>query len=373
MRLRAFTWFIFTALLLQGCLAVDEGFYQGLEPGSTDVTFYEDCRSLPSDVIALAGETRDIRIDTTSAVNNLSSMCSSTGGNDLFIALDVTAGEYWHFHLTTDNEFSSSADLNPALYLLTDACDDRNCEYFSNRCAGTGDEHFAFVASTTGRYYLGIDDANAGGGHYKLQALRPVCGNGTRDHGESCDDGSHCADGTPCTTDDPSVCAGIGDGQCAPRSDDGCDRDCRQELSASGGSERDPNDNLVEANVLRTDLPEQNPFVINGDVGGPSDCYPDVFAVFVEQGERVDVSVLESYSAGTKIGVPCNGLTTYAPLSITLRSNDPNDTPVPMEIDGCPFVSTGPLDAGESFITVDADPGLATPAPYIVKVEVIAP
>jgi hypothetical protein len=365
---------IIAGLLLPGCLAVDDGFYQGLAPGETDVPLSEECGD--TSAVALADETRDIHIDTTQAVNNSTSTCSSssTVGNDLFIAFDVTEGEYWHFHLATDNDFPTSANLNPSLYLLTDACDPRNCDFFSNRCTGTGDEHFAFVASETGRYYLGIDDVNTGGGHYLLQALRPTCGNGTKEHGESCDDGSHCEDGTACTTDDPSVCAGIGDEQCTPRSHDGCDRDCRQELSSSGGSEGDPNDNLVEANVLRTDL--QNPFVVNGAVGGPSDCYPDVFAIFVEENQRINVTVLQSYSAGTMVEVPCTNLTS-APLSFVLTSSDPNDAVhryvSSEDVDGCPSLSTGSLDAGEYFITLDADAGLATPAPYFLKFEVVGP
>jgi hypothetical protein len=326
----------------------------------------------------LAEQTRDIHIDTTDAANNTTSTCSSssTVGNDLFIAFDVTEGEYWHFHLAADFDYPSSAELNPSLYLLTNACDPRNCEFFSNRCTGTGDEHFAFVASTTGRYYLGIDDNTLGGGHYVLQALRPTCGDGTKEHGESCDDGMHCEDGTQCTATDASVCEGIGDGQCAPRSHDGCDRDCRQELSSSGGGEADPNDNLVEANVLRTDLPGMNPFVVNGAVGGPSDCYPDVFAVFVEEGQRVNVSVLQSYSAGTMVEVPCTDLTS-APVSFKFTSNDPDDsssTYVSSEdADGCPSLSTGALDAGEYFITLDADAGLASPASYFLKVEIVGP
>jgi hypothetical protein len=373
MRLRAFLWSLSAVLLFPGCLAVDDGFYQGLEPGDSDVQLAEACGD--ESAVALADQTRDIHIDTTQAVNNLNSMCSSTPGNDLFIAFDVTEGEYWHFHLSTDNDFPSSAGLNPALYLLTEEpCDDRNCDYFSNRCAGTGDEHFAFVASTTGRYYLGIDDVNPGGGHYLLQALRPTCGNGTKEHGESCDDGSHCADGTtPCTTGDPSVCQDIGDGQCAPRSHDGCDRDCRQELPSSGGFEAESNDNLVEANVLRTDLPGQSTFIVNGAVGGPSDCYPDVFAVFLQQGQELRVTALESYTGGVE--VPCTNLTS-APVSFLLTSNDPDDSEhrrVSTEIAGCPVLTSGAFDAGEYFITVDADAGLAEPAPYVLKFEVVGP
>lgn len=56
----------------------------------------------------------------------------------------------------------------------------------------------------------------------------PICGDGWLVTGEACDDGVQCEDGTPCT-DDPDVCAGIGDESCQTRSGDGCTADCEQE------------------------------------------------------------------------------------------------------------------------------------------------
>ena len=54
--------------------------------------------------------------------------------------------------------------------------------------------------------------------------------------GETCDDGKQCTDGTPCGygTIPASVCAGIGDGSCLPRSGDGCDQSCGRTPSCIG-------------------------------------------------------------------------------------------------------------------------------------------
>ncbi|MCP4448146.1 MAG: hypothetical protein GY811_22835 [Myxococcales bacterium] len=66
-------------------------------------------------------------------------------------------------------------------------------------------------------------------------ASQEICGDGEFDFGETCDNGSHCDDvaigapagtaGTTCAQGS-TTCDGLGDGLCAPRSDDGCSADC---------------------------------------------------------------------------------------------------------------------------------------------------
>lgn len=67
-----------------------------------------------------------------------------------------------------------------------------------------------------------------------------ICGDGFVDAAadEDCDDGSQCTDGTDCTTD-PLICAGIGDGTCAPRGGDCCSATCEYEASGSACDDRD--------------------------------------------------------------------------------------------------------------------------------------
>ncbi len=60
-----------------------------------------------------------------------------------------------------------------------------------------------------------------------------LCGDGTitDQEPEQCDDGSFCDDlTTPCSPTAPSVCIGIGNDLCAPRSDDGCSATCQVEM-----------------------------------------------------------------------------------------------------------------------------------------------
>jgi cysteine-rich repeat protein len=56
----------------------------------------------------------------------------------------------------------------------------------------------------------------------------PVCGNGTKEFAEQCDDGKSCKNGTSCTTScfDGSLCV--------PRSGDGCSANCTVEVCGNG-------------------------------------------------------------------------------------------------------------------------------------------
>ncbi|HEY8429394.1 MAG TPA: hypothetical protein VIL20_13505 [Sandaracinaceae bacterium] len=289
---------------------------------------FDDRCGAPNPRMVLRGTTRDIMIDTTEGYgsDNGSSCGLATPGNDVFIAVDVVEGEYWHFHLSARTPGS-----DPMLYLTqATQCDSRSCQYVSAMCTGeTGEEHFAFVADHDGRWYIGIDDSTPGGGRYVLQAYRPVCGDGVEEHGEACDDGDR---------DDR----------------DGCDRHCRYELSEARTIEREPNDNAIEANALI--MPASNVLEITGNIGGGTCLYHDVFAVTVpDQGDLLVESLDPNGSS------PCvDGSTT--PFEMLLEDargqrvvsseTDPN---------GCTILRARDRAGGEYFVHVYVDdPSIVT-------------
>lgn len=214
----------------------------------------------------LITETSVFRVDTRELAPENTVTCASSAGNDGFFAIEVEAGEYWHFHL--HDESPVSAGRKPVLYLMEAGCDPRRCVQLSNQCKDGGDEHFAFIPDSSGTWYLGIDDETEGGGEYTLQAIRPQCGNGTAEHGESCD-------GQP-----------------------GCDSRCRWVLDSDRTQEQIPNDNITEANVI--DIPPAGGALeISGDIGGAAACeYPDMFAIVIpDGGARLEVEIRQDESA----------------------------------------------------------------------------
>ena len=123
-------------------------------------------------------------------------------------------------------------------------CDDGN-DINSDGCsAGCQNEGSTLGGSVCGNSDLGdgedCDDGNRRSGdgcspECLREGSRPgplgVCGNGTAetDLGEDCDDGRMCANAAACVSN--IDCAGIGDGQCRPRSGDGCSQICLNEGS----------------------------------------------------------------------------------------------------------------------------------------------
>lgn len=262
----------------------------------------------------------DIIVDTRGLSNQTTVPCAPSAGNDAFFALDVVAGEVWHFHLTS----AGAEARNPVLYLLSDDCDDRACIQNSDSCAGTGDEHFAFVAPSTGRWYLGIDSAEAGGGVFQLDAFRPVCGDGMQEHGETCD------------SDEPSACGGAG---CV---------NCRCRVSPSSPGEKFPNDNLYEANQI--DLEGTDSITITGGLAGPGSCdestYPDVYTILINDQEDLSVS-LNNFS-----GTDCaSGDDVPVQLSL-LTSSGSLARPQQSDGNGCAIIDAADLPSGRYFIHV---------------------
>ena len=296
-----------------------------------------------------------VQIDTRQAANSTDNSCGrGTPGNDLFFAVDVTAGDYWHFHLRAlpDPDNGNMIDRDPILYLFSSGpegndgsrtCGDRSCEFYADRCESSSDEHFAFVASQDGRWYVGVDDHNEGGGLYELTAFHPNCRDGNVEHGEACDDGNDV-------------------------SNDSCDNACRKVIANDGATESLPNDNIVEANVLSFD--SEDILRIRGAVGGQTNCYPDVYAVNVPEGGQLRVEALASFAGGSEVA--CDG-STNAPFEITLTDrNGGNEVSGGVDLNGCPILGpTAALAAGEYIITVDEAQDLEEQVAYWMRFELL--
>ena len=267
-----------------------------------------------------------ILVDTTTSTNQTSVPCAPSDGNDAFFGLDVVAGEVWHFHLSVA---PGSEAKNPVLYLLSEDCDDRACIQNSDACLGTGDEHFAFVAPSSGRWYLGIDSAEPGGGVFQLDAYRPVCGDGTKEHGETCD------------SDEPSACGGAG---CV---------NCRCRVSPTSPGEKFPNDNLYEANQI--ELEGTDSLTITGGLAGPGSCeqssYPDVYTILIDDQEDLSVS-LNDFS-----GTACSSGDDLPIQLSLLTSSGTQARPPASDGNGCAIIDAADLPSGRYFIHVaDARP-----------------
>lgn len=341
---------------LSACTVVDRGALNRVEErqgSDMGVVVGSDTCNPNTPVIAAVGGTERFVIDTTGRTNSVSTNnCRGGGitpGNDTFLAIDVAEGEYWHFHLQRDSSFTDNTDRNPVVYALPaqgDGCNTQFCDQFADRCSTGSDEHFAFVATSTGRWYIGVDDQNPGGGHYILDAIRPVCGDGMSEHGEACDDGN------------------------ASNGDD-CDNLCRKVLR--GGSELIqegiPNDNETEANVLDFDV--TGVLRVRGTVGGPIDCYPDVYAITVPQDGRIRVQQIQSFSGQTE--TECSP-GTDSPFTITRASRAGGNTqPGGEDANGCILLESANLDAGEYLITIDTDVALDAAQAYTMRFELLPP
>ena len=362
---RTFCLTLLLATALSGCVIVDSALFENLPPAGTDMGVDSSVDLGPRDlgppdlaldggppgIVAadvcgdpmtpvLAGTTRMLKVDTTTATGaSLTPSCGSSmaRGLDRFFAIDVAAGEYWHFHLAADPMFEpSEMTRNPVVYVLASdgagGCNERPATcgpVYADSCMGRFDEHFAFVAPAPGRYYVGVDDASAGGGHYELNAFRPVCGNGMQEHGESCDD----RDAGTCTLS--------------------CRKIVGETAAGPFPAEAEFNDNPVEANEMS--FFGTTNVQISGDVGGGLDCYPDVFQI-----RAMAANTHITVDALTMTGAACASASS-ALYSLELRDaagtvrGVATDDPM-----GCPHIEAPMLAAGVYFLTIRADDLIAT-------------
>ncbi len=280
-------------------------------------------------------------VDTTALVNRVSQCGSASApGNDGFIAIEVTAGDQWHFHVIPDPATPGQV-RDPFLYLVLpsgSSCDTRACQHFSNSCAGTGDEHFAFIAPEDGIWYLGIDDAMAGGGVYQIEAIRLQCGDGDKAHGEACD-----GSGT-------------------------CNSSCQEILSESRPNEVEANDNAIEANFV--EIPASNSVTLSGTIGGDSCTYPDVYNFRIgAEGSSLSVDILNTD------GSVCDS-SSLTPFDLVLR-NAAGEVVGGMTTDavtGCAQVRQTGLSAAAHFLSLEhATPIRDRVVPYRVRITVTPP
>ena len=334
------------SVALGGCFVVSREHLDNLESGDSGMdtsnpgdTSMEDTGEVfalndrcgqPTPLLRVSTEGQ-IKVDTRMLANRISD-CNGrpAPGNDGFVAIDVTAGERWHFHVVPDPTVSGQ-DRDPFLYLLPQSCFAAACVNFSNTCTGAGDEHFAFEALNTETVYLGIDDVNPGGGQYEINAIRLDCGDGVSAHGESCDGDANCMN-------------------------------CRKVLSGATPNEAPPNDNTIEANMIT--FPASNMLTLTGSIGDDGSCtYPDVFQfTVVNAGSDLNVDFLKSDGFACDSG-------TLTPFRLVLRQLD--GTIVAMGMDsaaGCEQLIVPDLPAATYFLSIEL-PTAITSTSYRMRMQ----
>lgn len=271
-----------------------------------------------------------------------SSSCGieSQPGIDGFFAADFAAGDRVHFMAVP-----TSDEQDVSVYYLREACDPGACAKALDKCGAGATEHSNFIIEEGGRYILGVDVDAPEPAPFKLMAVMPRCGDGTRKHGENCDDGNL-------------------------RAGDGCDSKCRTEILGASGSENERNDDVLEANVLVIDSGFGTK-EIAGEIGGG--CDVDRFAVDVPDGATVNATVFDS------AGQPCND---GAP-DINMRLMEGTERGETLGTGGtggtgaaCPSIDEGDAFAtavgeGEYHIVLQA-PSSAEQFEYTLEVEVTA-
>lgn len=313
-----------TALLaLPGCFDnFDPVLYAGHDAEMTDtgaadagtaLIFGDFCTTLATSVVP-TGE-NVFTVDTTTATDNMRELASCVGattpGNDVFLAIEAGPHERWHFHVRQ----GASVDVDPVLYLL-DACNERNCDSDRaiNACGAGANEHLSIVAPASGgTYYLGIDSVSAGGFAGTLEIYRPICGNRVGpEHSENCDDGN---------TEDG----------------DGCDSQCRTELTGAIAEEAAVNDDFYSANHVMV----ADGTTVLGETGGG--CDVDVFALDLVAGSTLTATM-------TGRGGTCPALAPEARLSILAPSGTLELRVATLE--ACPVLTHAITTTGTYFIRV---------------------
>jgi hypothetical protein len=255
---------IFVAVLLAlgapGCFVFDESLYLERDAGggTTDagapaLELADTCSGEVPVATFPDGATSWLRAFDTTALRSDHSNLTCTGrpspGPEGFFAIDMAAGERWHIHVRR-----SSAGADPVLFVLRGICDERNCDRPNglDACRADSDEHLSIQATSAGRYFVGIDSANDAGFTGSVEVFRPLCGNGTQEHGESCEPGV-----------DPSLT---------------CTDQCRVLLSGVA-QEHEVNDDARMANELDV---TSGVMSVGGRIGAL--CELDVYAVDVPAG-----------------------------------------------------------------------------------------
>ncbi len=294
------------AVFAGACDAFDPELYQRAERNSTA---FDSCSE--NDVPVMVSSAKLVTLDLGDYDDSWQVANCAIGradGNDAFFAVDMDEGQKFHFHVNAIDA------IDPVLYVV-DGCDERVCQplHAASSCS-TNKEHLSFLATHAGRYYVGVDSADPGGGKVELLVISPECGNGEKQHSEACDDGN---------TD----------------ALDGCDSSCRIEIPASDRNEEEPNDDFGAANLLSIGaLPSR--FVVRGMLADACDLETFTFTAPAEA--TVSAQVLDATGAACASRPELNldlqlfqGLTRVAQGKVS-------------EDDACPTLEAQPMRAGDS-------------------------
>jgi cysteine-rich repeat protein len=181
--------------------------------------------------VALGDDTEAVFVVDTAGLDNAFDQCTgelAVPGEDGVLTANFRVDEKWHFHVRPLDD--SSRDFDPAVYVMSSCESARSCQSpiaVMDRCGPGEDEHFSFTATGVGDYYLVLDNqiASSAPRKYELSVVKPICGNGIKEHDETCDD------------------ANLARG-------DGCDEVCRVELSQNGLAEEANDDHVTASTVI---------------------------------------------------------------------------------------------------------------------------
>lgn len=326
-------------IALCGCVDFDPSLYQN----ASGLTLADRCEDIANVPVIPAALHQVVAVDTTRLRDQYREFTSCVGrdlpGNDGFFAVRMRPGETWHFHV---DPLSPTAD--PAIYVLP-VCTTLQCSSAgaSDACGVGRGEHFSFRPVTEGVHLIGIDSRVAGGERYSLTIVRPVCGNGSIEHGEPCDDAR-------------------------PQSGVICEK-CHKVLSTPMASEAGvANDDYVNAMVLRPAAGGLAGFPVTGALSG---CDADMFSFDAAAGNTIRAAL-----------TPRDGGQCPAGLSLSLLRSDPVTPPAltaaPTRVpeattttaNGCPTLTLSRVPVTSTwFLEVTIRPSSATEFAYQLTVD----
>ena len=304
---------------LAGCNVIDPSLLEATDAGGgTGFTLADQCTS----AALITSQSEEITVNTAGLTDQIRGVqaCAGTSapGRDGFFRVLMGDGEKWHFHATSD-----SAQGDPIIYILDSACDERACgEGDAINACSAQDEHMSFVAPRTGMFVVALDDANPDfGGSYSLLPILPVCGDGVKEHSETCDD------------DTPS-----------------CDEFCRF-IVTNGGSEAEPNSDPPDANVLSLTGP--GTISVRADVS--NECDLASFAVEVPDGGSISATILPTGATDCPATAPAMGLELIDEdlVSVLIPRGNPGIGVCP-SIDGTTNAFARGLTGGTYYLRVSA-------------------
>lgn len=325
---------LLVAALTLSCSVVDESLYQDLpkqddmENLSTGPALEEECdRNTDSFPLDGSGEpflldTRGLR-DDVNQQSGLACTGKAARGADGFFSVEMEFGDTWHFHISPDRAFFDETGIprNPVLYVLDETCDIRNCPRGHDICEDNADEHFTFTSTDSGTtvVHIGVDDRFSGGGVYRFEAIKTVCGNGERQHGKACIKG-----------------------------EEDCDENCRPLLDPENPIETTVSHaEFTSANVVQFADPDSPSASVRGVLAG---CEPDFYLVKVPEDGIVEATLLTEDEEDCPDNAP----------AIVLELFDDELVPILDERtdgeNGCPSITSDPLSEGDYFLKLSNVP-----------------